>query len=586
MGKIKRAFLSNNYGSPLVQIGSGLVQDIKNNFSGSKKDERIVLNIEVSFDNGETNYIVIKIAPLTFKETSLYSKNYFNKLDTIKTPEKCLLNKYFHEAQIYNFFLSHNDDPIVNNFILKSLGSGVTRNGIIDIMRNDGKFEKVNIFDNSIIRTLILQNNWEEIPERGFIYITTEFNPESRSLADGLKFKIRTGPESKKKEKKKKLNINFVNTTIETLKYLNNIYKFSHWDFHAGNIRYCSVTGKVEIFDFDLSTIDSTIVKNSQYIHYIPFIYELIKNLQIKYRFLNVERGYFIAKNKLAHFYDIFQFVSYINWSKDLLHISNYKESYFIEKIINIEKRVVKYISSITDYLEDNIDILNNLSYGGSLARVWNFFKRQNSGHISKKIEDDVKTYIEIVINVIKRLQETPKWNYINRIFCAYLLLCNIEDNLGVNGPLFLGMQDIRIESEIEQEKKSKSSDDRLTIPKKIKAKVISKTNIGKIYKKKIQKCFKRPREGGYPIAELRNIASQIGVSSDKLTTRKVICTELYIILGVEKNKQNNQKQPKQKKILTCEDYITNRGKRCPQCCSHHKDKCKWVRGKGCKTKK
>ena len=51
-------------------------------------------------------------------------------------------------------------------------------------------------------------------------------------------------------------------------------------------------------------------------------------------------------------------------------------------------------------------------------------------------------------------------------------------------------MQDIRIESEIEQEKKSKSSDDRLTIPKKIKAKVISKTNIGKIYKKKNTKMF------------------------------------------------------------------------------------------------
>ena len=86
------------------------------------------------------------------------------------------------------------------------------------------------------------------------------------------------------------------------------------------------------------------------------------------------------------------------------------------------------------------------------------------------------------------------------------------------------------------------------------------------------------------PIAELRTIAGQIGVDNDKLTTRKVICAELHKILNIEKIVQ--EKKEKKLKVWKCEDYTTNRGKKCPNCCSYHKDTCKWVRGKGCKTKK
>ena len=87
MGKIKRVFLSDNLGTPISQKGSGLVTDINNNFSGDKKLERLIFNIEITFNTGETNYIVIKIAPLSENLDTYYSKYYYNILDSSKTPE-------------------------------------------------------------------------------------------------------------------------------------------------------------------------------------------------------------------------------------------------------------------------------------------------------------------------------------------------------------------------------------------------------------------------------------------------------------------------------------------------------------------
>ena len=49
------------------------------------------------------------------------------------------------------------------------------------------------------------------------------------------------------------------------------------------------------------------------------------------------------------------------------------------------------------------------------------------------------------------------------------------------------------------------------------------------------------------------------------------------------------QKETKSSVDINCNDFVTNKGKKCPDCCSQHYDKCKWVprqpRGKGCQNK-
>ena len=74
-----------------------------------------------------------------------------------------------------------------------------------------------------------------------------------------------------------------------------------------------------------------------------------------------------------------------------------------------------------------------------------------------------------------------------------------------------------------------------------------------------------------------------MGVDISKFNTRKLICSRLHDILGIQKKPIADKEA--RKKIWKCSDYRTNRGKKCPNCCSHHKDTCMWVRGKGCKTK-
>ena len=361
MGKIKRAFISDKFGIPLNQNGSGRVTDILNNFSGEKKYERIVLNIEVEFDNGEKSYLVLKIANLDSDESISYSDEYTNYLDSKLTPENSLSNKYLHESIIYNFFLENREDPIIKKYVIKSRGSGITRDGNINLLRKDGVFEKVHIFDNPSINQIVQYNKWTYPSTNSYVYITTEFNPNSISLDNGLEFYLNSQNYSERKAEQKRKNIRFVNSTIETMIYLNQTFGFCHWDFHAGNVRYCRETGNLELFDFDLSTInyEKTInntlvsVKNSHYIHYIPFIYFLVKQIQKKYSFLQNEKGYYIAKNKLAHYLDIYQFIRYLIIIGKLNDSREYNDSAFIQTIVDIDNWS-RNVSILNDYLIDN----------------------------------------------------------------------------------------------------------------------------------------------------------------------------------------------------------------------------------------
>ena len=355
MGKIIRVFLSDDLGNPNYHNGGGEINSILNNFSSSKKSERLVLNIEVVFDDQSKRYIVLKIAPLFEPAHKNYSTYYHNRIDSDLTPEKSLLNKYYHEAKMYQFFSDKaKTDSTVAKYVLKSVGSGIFDiKGIIELERPDNQKERVYIFNNREIYNLVLNNNWSESSYYGFVYIATEFRPDSRNLADGLNFQIRNMPASAKKTKKDRLTRHFVDSTINVLKYLSNTYNFCHWDFHPGNVRYNSINGDIELFDFDLSTVNHDIIKNSHYIQYLPSVYYLVKNIVKNNKKFNIHNGYYLAKTKLIHYYDLFQFIDYIVKISNIDELRKTEEYENSELIFTVIKSVLfkrKYLYPLVNY--------------------------------------------------------------------------------------------------------------------------------------------------------------------------------------------------------------------------------------------
>ena len=53
MGKIIKAYNCDSFGKRISQHGSGKISSINNDYSGSRKNERIVKNITLEFDDGK-----------------------------------------------------------------------------------------------------------------------------------------------------------------------------------------------------------------------------------------------------------------------------------------------------------------------------------------------------------------------------------------------------------------------------------------------------------------------------------------------------------------------------------------------------
>ncbi len=371
MGKILNFYVSDDLGNPLNQKGKGKINSINENYSGNKISERLVLNVSVRFDDKTIQRFVLKLAPMKGKLDSteklsvpFKNNNRYINSSVKKFNEICLKNAYLHEAEIYNFFNNNISDPIINNNVLKSFGCGFSENGII-ILKKEEKEEEFNIFEHTGIRQMYIKNfmnkNHKDRIEN-ILYLTTEYNANYQTLRKGfdaidpLNLRINA--------------LNFINTTLETLIHCNNSYKFCHWDFHSENILYDKENGNIKLFDFDFSSLDDSsgipksnvnpLLSNSRYIQYVAYFYGIIFFILKSKKFGNpanlssseLIQAYNLIKNKIAHYFDIYQFLSNCDRDTnidltDMLSEANLN----YKKIINIYLKTKEIVQDIDNLL-------------------------------------------------------------------------------------------------------------------------------------------------------------------------------------------------------------------------------------------
>uniref|UniRef100_A0A6C0EHM0 Protein kinase domain-containing protein n=1 Tax=viral metagenome TaxID=1070528 RepID=A0A6C0EHM0_9ZZZZ len=284
MGKIIKAYNCDNFGKKIrIQCGSGKISGVNIDYSGLKRDERIVKNITLLFDNGTKLIVVIKIAPIYRKQ----KLNPYDRTNYKELGEKPRTNEYIHESDIYNFFkLQSASDKIVANYVLKSYSSGESA---------DGKFfinnESFNFLDNTSIKADIRRYFSDAVD---LVYIITE------PMTDAVDFYKHKPTASQ--------TTHFITSTFDTLTYLYEHYEFCHWDFHSLNTQFNKKTGDPIIFDFDLSTVNK--YNSSDYINRVSFIENVIKYHCKKYDG-KITPALF-QKNKviLGHNWDLFMFLS------------------------------------------------------------------------------------------------------------------------------------------------------------------------------------------------------------------------------------------------------------------------------------
>jgi len=407
----------------------------------------------------------------------------------IEKTEDCLKNGYLHEGKVYNFFLDKVSDAMIDKHVVKSYGSGISDNGIITVVNNLNSPEEVNLFDNRNI--LQLYQRYIKLSNK-CVYITTEYNPEYVTLDKGF---ILTHSKSNIME-------NFINSTLQALIYLHKTYNFCHWDFHFGNILYDRRTGDIKLFDFDHSTLDTQnnepYLKNSIYIHFVPYFYTLIRYLINKYSFLSDDE-YYQVKIKLTHFYDIYRFLESCQNDRNI-EISNpaiFGNNILIQSFLEIY--------DIMDWLKDNIkEFYRQSEEGISVDEIIDGYPG-NLPHIIKKY---IVLYIQTIISHITIFGYEPYWLYSSYILGACILLEDIQEKISQMrlsiGTLTTPVPPLLFtESHTSTKSNNNESKKQESIPKnKPKQK----------YKKNIVKCEKGESSGGYKIKELREISKGMGI--------------------------------------------------------------------------
>lgn len=425
MGKIIGYFVSDYLGRPLVMIGAGKILKLIKDYSSDKRSERLVLNVLIEFDNKTQKQVVIKLG-LTEKDLKTKSNTkYTSKFSNETYHNLTLENQFYQEVIIANFLKENITSPQLTNKILPVLGAGILIDNTITI-----NGESFNLIDLDLITSDISS-------KENVTYLVTEYNPSFKVLAiDGIATSWFSEIPAQK-------IYNLITSGIDILEYTYEKYKFCHWDFHGENIIYDNNTGLVKLFDFDLSTIGNhELVTDSQYLERVEYFYTLIDNIKhsqgifedkiIKYK------SFEDTKYKLAHYFDLFQFLkntqdnikkTYKSFNKDQSDtIEFYLPDLGLENINEYNKLITSFKKVYTDF-HLLIDLYN-------VKLTW--IIQQNP---------DIKSTSHLIVNlttkIMEELQFSPlETNFINfakqfiddtldsikymralYIFCAALLL-------------------------------------------------------------------------------------------------------------------------------------------------------------------
>ena len=562
MGIITKFYISDKLGNRLNQCGNGTII-YKGNFSGADKiEERVVLNTEVTFDDGTAKLIVLKLAKI--EDTSSLDKKYWEEDDDLYSSsyakpltdtEDCLENTYLHESIVYKFFSDKKFvDPIIDKYVLKSHGSGISDNKTIAILNNENEYEPIDLSSHVNINNFL--DTYITLPENSnnFIYISTEFNNDNVQLSKGFKS---TGKE-----------VNFITSCISSLVHLYKIYKFCHWDFHMENTLYNKKTGDIQLFDFDRATLHNKTpnVKNGTQIHILPVIFLLTIQILNNHHLPIDGSIYYNTKTYLAHLSDICYFLS--NCYNDVnleVNLRLLKTDSNVGVIVNnfytiIETiKYIKYNKSIIErFFDDNYELIiktcdmdpsgdehewnayidkyiktsrNVKEHIGELLRRMSSFSGKLNTRIIKKT--DIIQYIKICYKCILVYEQSPQWDFDIYNYGGFLLLNKMqEDYPDETASLYSkSFEDIITES---LSTSNEYSIDSMNAINQLMPKIKKKIQIfSDIYKKNIKNCEKTvSRSGSYSVVQLRKIAIKLGVNikdvrNGKNKTKKVLCKEL-----------------------------------------------------------
>ena len=572
MGIITKFYISDKLGNRLNQCGNGTII-YKGDFSGALKiEERVVLNTEVTFDDGSVKLIVLKLAKI--EDTSSLDKKFWEENDDLYTSsyaapltetEDCLKNTYLHESIVYKFFSDKKIiDPIIDKYVLKSYGSGISNNKTIAILNNENEYEPIDLSSHTDINNFI--DTYITLPEysKNFIYISTEFNNDNVQLSKGFK--------SKGKE------VNFITSCISSLVHLYKNYKFCHWDFHMENTLYNKKTGDIQLFDFDRSTLHNKTpnVKNGTQINILPVIFLLTIQILNNHSQPIDEVIYYNTKTYLVHLSDMCYFLC--NCYNDVnleVNLQSLKTDSNVGVIVNNFYTIIetiKYIinnkSIIEEFFDDNETAIMRtyietygklglgLDYRWPHTHKWNAYidehiktsitvkehiaellglMSSSSGKLNKKTieETDIIQYIEICYKCILVYEQYPQWDFDIYNYGGFLLLNKMqEDYPDETASLYSkSFEDIITES---LSTSNEYSIDSMTVINQLMPKIKKKIQIfSDIYKKNIKNCDKADSDrGSYSLVRLQKIAIKLGVNikdvrTGKNKTKKVLCKEL-----------------------------------------------------------
>ena len=408
MGKITGVYNSDNFGNNIFQYGSGKIESINNDHSGSKENLRLVKNITLIFNNRIKLQVVIKIAPIyQTKEESKYIE-----YDT-ELGEVVLKNGYEHEAGIYKFFEEmRHKDTTVDRFVLKCHTAGTCDlNGNFKI-----KGELFNFIESKEIEKDI-KNFRNSHLVSGYVYIVTEPMENILSVYEA-------------KPLKETILIRFIQTTLDTLEHLYTKYNFCHWDYHDENTRFNSITGDVVIFDFDLSTTNR--FNSSDYIHRISLVKKIIiQSCEEKHNEFTTEL-YQKHKSLIGHQWDLYMFLTSLNskYNKTYLsaissHITDFNfllwHKKYIESLSTFKdiKKIVNLVKLPT--ISKGIDIFNYIDL--YVAKIFNYFSVDILvGTLIKVVDEKVKDILDsdTLPKTIKRIL-IDKGEIINKFLNIYI---------------------------------------------------------------------------------------------------------------------------------------------------------------------
>ena len=258
--------------------GGGKLSNNFTNLSPSKMESRLVIKVELVFDDGTRLDCVVKISVIEGISYALKQLKNISKVSQLSNQQdnyyvndliresplsniKLIDNNYLQENLVYKTFQDINqkyNDRLVDDNVLKQFAFGILQLGESSESVVNQTF--VSHPDNSKpAESFSLLSDITDLPD----FINEHLNPYDDHWDETYLFNITEYSEEYvgfssiyESFDQTKLTV-LTNKTLECLQHFYDSYGFVHWDYHRGNMLCDKNSGNPIFFDFDLSAIDN-----------------------------------------------------------------------------------------------------------------------------------------------------------------------------------------------------------------------------------------------------------------------------------------------------------------------------------------